>query len=79
MNIQSICICGAGTMGSGIAQVCAASGYQTVLYDVNALIIQKAKDKIEEDLRKLVEKQKVNREQKKVIFEKINLRSLNAF
>jgi 3-hydroxybutyryl-CoA dehydrogenase len=70
-QIKKLCVCGAGTMGSGIAQVCAASGYETVLYDVNALVVQKAGNKIEEGLRKLVQKQKINEEQKKRILEKI--------
>ena len=46
-SIKKICVCGAGTMGSGIAQVCAASGYETVLFDVDETIIGKAKDKID--------------------------------
>ena len=70
-SINKVCVCGAGTMGSGIAQVCAASGYQTVLYDVNEMIVEKSKNKIEEDLEKLIQKQKINEEQKKQTLEKI--------
>ena len=46
-TIQSICICGAGTMGSCIAQVAAQSGYHTILYDVNTHMLAKGKDGIE--------------------------------
>ena len=31
MTINTICVCGAGTMGSGIAQVAAQSGFSTLL------------------------------------------------
>lgn len=71
-QIKKVCVCGAGTMGSGIAQVCAASGYSITLFDVDNAILQKAKNKIEEDIQKLVEKQKINEERKKIILEKIN-------
>ena len=33
MGITKVAVIGAGTMGSGIAQVCAQTGWQTVLYD----------------------------------------------
>jgi 3-hydroxybutyryl-CoA dehydrogenase len=70
-HIKKVCVCGAGPMGSGIAQVCSASGYETVLYDVNEAIVENAKNKIEEELEKLIQKQKINEEQKKRILEKI--------
>jgi UDP-N-acetyl-D-mannosaminuronate dehydrogenase len=37
--IITICICGAGTMGSGIAQVAAQSGFATILFDVNETVL----------------------------------------
>jgi 3-hydroxybutyryl-CoA dehydrogenase len=70
-SINRICVCGAGTMGSGIAQVCAASGYETVLFDVDETIIGKAKGKIDADLTRLVEKKKIDEEQKQDIVERI--------
>lgn len=57
--MKTICICGAGTMGSGIAQVVAASGFTTILYDVNEDMVNKASEKISSDLQKLVDKQKL--------------------
>jgi 3-hydroxybutyryl-CoA dehydrogenase len=62
--MTTICICGAGTMGRGVAQVAATAGSKTILYDVNDDIIQKAKNKIENDLQTLVEKQKITSEKK---------------
>jgi 3-hydroxybutyryl-CoA dehydrogenase len=70
-QIKKVCVCGAGTMGNGIAQVCAASGYETVLYDVSERRVQKARDNIEEELKKLVGKQKINEEQQNLILKKI--------
>lgn len=57
--MTTICICGAGTMGSGVAQVSATAGFKTILFDVNDEVIQKAKNKIEKDLQSLVGKQKI--------------------
>ncbi|OYU97659.1 MAG: 3-hydroxybutyryl-CoA dehydrogenase [Bacteroidetes bacterium B1(2017)] len=59
-NIQTIAIAGAGTMGSGIAQVCASSGYKTLLFDINADMLVKAKSAIEKSLSFLVQKQKLS-------------------
>jgi len=59
VTINSICICGAGTMGSGIAQVAAQSGFFTILYELNPAILQKARAGIEIKLQTLVEKGKM--------------------
>jgi len=60
MNPDSIiCICGAGTMGSGIAQAAASSGFYTILYELNEAVLEKAKASIEENLQSLVEKRKI--------------------
>lgn len=54
-----ICVCGAGTMGSGIAQASAASGFYTILYELNDAVLEKAQASIENNLRSLVEKRKI--------------------
>ena len=59
MNIKTICVCGAGTMGSGIAQVSATAGFATILYDLNPEMLQKAKAGIEAGLQKLADKGKI--------------------
>jgi len=60
MNPDSIiCICGAGTMGSGIAQAAASSGFYTILYELNEDVLEKAKASIEKNLQSLVEKRKI--------------------
>jgi 3-hydroxybutyryl-CoA dehydrogenase len=57
---QTLCICGAGTMGSGIAQAAAQAGFYTILFDVNTSVLDKAKSSIEKNLQSLVEKQKIS-------------------
>jgi len=69
--MTTICICGAGTMGSGIAQVSATAGFKTILYDVSEEIIQKAKRKIENDLQRLVDKQKMSSKKKENILQQL--------
>lgn len=60
MNPGSIiCICGAGTMGSGIAQTAASSGFSTILYELNDAILEKASTSIEKNLQSQVEKRKI--------------------
>lgn len=73
--MHTICICGAGTMGSGIAQVAAASGFTTILFDVNTIVLEKAEDKLRTDLQKLVEKQKIAAEKKDEILKNIQFTS----
>ena len=67
--MTTICICGAGTMGSGIAQVSATAGFKTILFDVNNAVVETAKTKIETDLQTLVSKQKITAERKENILQ----------
>ncbi|MFW6175465.1 MAG: 3-hydroxybutyryl-CoA dehydrogenase, partial [Acidobacteriota bacterium] len=53
-------VVGAGTMGHGIAQVAAASGYRTVLVDVSREALDKGVARIEKGLGRLVEKEKMS-------------------
>lgn len=68
MTIHSICVCGAGTMGSGIAMATAQSGFYTLLYELNPDVLANAKTGIENKLQQLVEKGKITAE------ENINIR-----
>jgi 3-hydroxybutyryl-CoA dehydrogenase len=58
--VKTICVIGAGTMGSGIAQVAAQSGYKTILFDVQLPVLEKAKSSIKKNLDFLVAKQKID-------------------
>ena len=42
-EVHTICVCGAGTMGSGIAQVAAQAGFNTIQFDVNEAMLLKSK------------------------------------
>jgi 3-hydroxybutyryl-CoA dehydrogenase len=70
--IATICVCGAGTMGSGIAQVAAQSGFETKLFDLNETALEKAKVGIEKNLQFLVNKNKISIEDKNEIFNRIH-------
>jgi 3-hydroxybutyryl-CoA dehydrogenase len=61
-RIATVAVVGAGTMGQGIAQVCAASGYTTKIYDVTPALATKAIDNISQGLAQLVAKGKVTGE-----------------
>ena len=65
--IKTICVCGAGTMGSGIAQVAAQSGFETIQYDVSEEMLAKSKASIEKGLQTLVSKNKLTAQEKDVI------------
>jgi len=64
MTIKKVGIIGAGTMGNGIAQTCAMSGFATVMLDINEAAIQKGLATITNSLDRLIKKEKVSEEQK---------------
>lgn len=80
--IQTVGIVGAGTMGQGIAQVCALSGFQVLLYDIKEEFITKGIGLIEKNLQAGVEKKKITEQQKQECLSKIktclSLSSLKA-
>ncbi len=69
--IKTICVCGAGTMGSGIAQVAAMAGYDTIQFDVNTDMLEKSKNTIDKNLQWLLDKGKISAEQKQQCLERI--------
>ena len=71
MVINTICVCGAGTMGSSIAQATAQAGFFTLLYELNPIVLEKAKNSIEKNLQSLVEKGKKTVEEKEKILQRI--------
>jgi len=70
-----IAVCGAGTMGSGIAQVAAQSNFETLLFDVDENMLEKARVHIAENLQYLVEKGKMDLEEKHEILNRIKFTS----
>src|SRR5687767_12486660 len=70
-NIKTIGVVGAGTMGQGIAQICAQAGYQTILFDINAPVLDKATQTTETNLSKAVERGKLSEEDKAATLERL--------
>ena len=64
MTIKHIFVIGAGTMGNGIAQVAATSGYTVSCMDVQPAALEKAKAAIDKSTAKLLEKGALTKEQK---------------
>jgi len=60
-------VLGAGTMGSGIAQVMAQAGLTVVICDIEEKFLQKGLSAIEKNLDRLVNKNKISAEDKEVI------------
>jgi len=65
-------------MGSGIAQVAAMAGYTTFLYDVDAAMVQKAREGIEKNLTLLKEKNKLSSSDQAAIHGRISYHSGDA-
>jgi 3-hydroxybutyryl-CoA dehydrogenase len=59
MSIRKVGVLGAGLMGSGIAEVCAKAGYDTVIREVTDELVRKGMGRIEGSLGKAVEKGKL--------------------
>jgi len=69
--IRTIGIVGAGQMGAGIAQTAAQHGFQVLLSDQDIEFVEKSKEKIASQLRKLVEKSKLSEAEEKQTLDRI--------
>jgi 3-hydroxybutyryl-CoA dehydrogenase len=72
MEIRQIAVIGAGTMGRGIAQVFAQSGYETIVVEVVPEQLQGAMSSIEKFLARSVEKGKMTEEEKAATLARIH-------
>ena len=63
MTIENIAVIGAGTMGNGIAQVCAVAGYQVTLIDVSEAALERGLATLRKNLERQVGKQTLQAEQ----------------
>jgi len=72
-SVKTIAIAGAGTMGAGIAQVCAAAGFDTLLFDISESAVNNGLQIIEKNLSIGVEKKKITTEEKAHTLSKITL------
>ncbi|MFJ3372478.1 3-hydroxybutyryl-CoA dehydrogenase [Pseudomonas sp. NPDC086251] len=71
MNLQNIGVIGAGTMGNGIAQVCALAGFNVTLLDISESALQKAIATVGKNLDRQVAKDTLTEEQKLAALDRI--------
>jgi len=71
-NMKKICVLGAGTMGSGIAQAFAAKGYEVIVRDIKDEFVQKGLGMIEKNIKKLATKGKITEEQAEEILSRVS-------
>ncbi len=71
MEIRKVGVVGAGIMGAGIVQVCAQSGYQVVVSEINDELLQKGIGTVDFFLGKAVQKEKITSEEKDKIMGRI--------
>jgi 3-hydroxybutyryl-CoA dehydrogenase len=64
MEIKTLGVIGAGTVGHGIAQVAVQSGFRVLLRDLDERILQQARARIDRGLDRLVETGKISNGQK---------------
>src|ERR1700712_4836998 len=66
-----VCICGAGTMGRGIALAVAGHGVRTILYDLSADMIVRSASLIEKELNESLHKKRISMAEKEEILGRI--------
>ncbi|MCA1613398.1 MAG: 3-hydroxyacyl-CoA dehydrogenase family protein [Acidobacteria bacterium] len=69
--VETVAVLGAGTMGHGIAQVAALSGYRVILRDVDAEALARAARAIETNLEKGIQRGKVTEEERDLALRRI--------
>lgn len=70
-RIRKIAVIGSGTMGQGIAQVCAAAGYQVLLYDIKSSLLKTAIAQLRKNLETLVGKGRLSGDESRAILDRI--------
>jgi 3-hydroxybutyryl-CoA dehydrogenase len=70
-EMSRVGVLGCGLMGSGIAQVCAAAGYEVVVREVNAELAERGVNAIARQLAKAVEKEKMTSEERDLAMSRI--------
>ncbi|MBI4428143.1 MAG: 3-hydroxybutyryl-CoA dehydrogenase [Ignavibacteriales bacterium] len=73
--IKHLGVVGAGTMGAGIAQVAALAKVDVLLYDINDILLRRALERIKEDFKKGIQKEKLTTEQTTEAFGRIHPRT----
>jgi len=72
MDIKTIGVLGAGTMGSGIAQVAAEAGFDVIMRDIEDNFVQRGRQIIEKNLNRAVDKGKKSKEEAEAVTGRIS-------
>jgi 3-hydroxybutyryl-CoA dehydrogenase len=72
MNIKTIGVVGAGTMGNGIVQVCAAAGLKVIMQDIGDAQVERGLATIDGSLDRLIKKEKISAQDKQVTLANIS-------
>ena len=72
MNIKNIGVVGAGTMGNGIVQVCAAAGLKVIMQDIGDAQIDRGLTTIAGSLDRLIKKEKISEQDKQTALSNIS-------
>jgi 3-hydroxybutyryl-CoA dehydrogenase len=72
-TITTISVIGAGTMGNGIAHVCAQNGYQVILFDLKQEFLKRALQTIEKNLNRQVAKEVISQEDSENAIQRIEV------
>jgi 3-hydroxybutyryl-CoA dehydrogenase len=72
VEIKKVGVVGCGTMGSGICEVCARSGYEVVFSEVDEDAIAAGHDRIARSVERAVERSKMDREEADVLLARIS-------
>ena len=70
-DVDTITVLGAGTMGHGIAEVAALSGYSVKMRDIKDEFVQKGYDQIEWSLDKLAENDRISEEEAEAALDRV--------
>ncbi len=70
-DVRTIAVLGAGTMGHGIAQVCAQNGFQVKLEDIKEEFVQGGIERIRRFLQSSIEREKMTKEEADVVLSRI--------
>jgi len=70
-DIKKVGVVGAGTMGQGIAQVVAHNNFEVLMRDIETELLEKALDSIDSSLKRSVEKERISKEEKDDILDRI--------
>ena len=71
-NIQKVTVVGAGTMGNGIAQVFASSGYPVTIIDPFEASLERARGAIDHSLGRMVKKEKISADDAQAILGRVS-------